>query len=87
VVTAAIAKEPRPLKQRTAKRLRKNPGEQLQTVLIVTCPQCGDRYSIAHQVPCPDPTLAERNAAWLQDRFVWDHIQESRHRGSILLPD
>ena len=86
MVTAAIAKEPRPPANLLAKRLRKHNGELPDTSLIVVCPQCGERYSIAGNVPCSDPALVQRHAAWLLDRFVWDHIQENRHRGSIPLP-
>ena len=33
-----------------------------------------------------DPALAARQATWLADKFVWDHIQESHHPHSIDLP-
>ena len=70
----------------TAKRLRKQTGILPTSSLVVVCPQCGDRFSIAREVPCLDPALAERHAAWLQDQLVWDHIQENKHRGSVRLP-
>jgi hypothetical protein len=70
----------------TAKRLRKQNGTLPSSALVVVCPQCSERFSIAREVPSPDPALAERHAAWLQDQLVWDHIQENKHRGSVRLP-
>lgn len=54
---------------------------------IVECHNCGERFEISHHQATQDSKLAERQAAWLQDQFVWDHIQEIRHRGSIELPE
>lgn len=53
---------------------------------VVACSHCGERFEISHKANFQDPKLAERQAAWLQDQFVWDHIQETKHRGSIALP-
>jgi hypothetical protein len=53
---------------------------------IVECGQCGQRFSIGHNPAAPDAALAEKQATWLADRFVWDHIQENKHQGSITLP-
>ena len=52
----------------------------------VVCADCGVRFQITHQVWASDLRLAERQAAWLADQFVWDHIQEHKHRASIELP-
>lgn len=52
----------------------------------VVCYQCGARFAIAHTLSSPDQALADRQAVWLADRFVWDHIQENNHQGSIELP-
>jgi hypothetical protein len=72
----------------TAKRLRRNmespPGKVV--MLTVVCYQCGAQFAIAHQSASQDQVLAERQAAWLADRFVWDHIQENNHQSSIPLP-
>jgi len=54
---------------------------------VVACKSCGERFEISHRAASQNPQLAERQAAWLQDQFVWDHIQETRHRGSIELPE
>ena len=74
----------------TAKRLRQTaesgqPAKTL-TMKLVVCSQCGERFAIGHDVASPDPELAERQAKWLEEQFVWDHIQESKHRSSIALP-
>jgi hypothetical protein len=72
----------------TAKRLRKTSGCAPDTVIMTTvvCYQCGEKFSIAHRSASTDQALAERQAVWLADKFVWDHIQESNHPGSIQLP-
>ena len=72
----------------TAKRLRRSTESAPDTVVMATvvCHQCGEKFSIAHRSSCSDQALAERQAAWLADKFVWDHIQENNHPGSIQLP-
>lgn len=52
----------------------------------VACNSCGERFEISHKAASQDPALAEKQAAWLQDQFVWDHIQENKHRSPIPLP-
>src|ERR1051325_1182257 len=80
---------PAPPKQRTksstvnARRIRKHDRSGLVSGLIIVCPDCGDSFSI---VPCLDSALAQSRGAWLLELFVWDHIQESKHRRSIRLP-
>ncbi len=74
----------------TAKRLRQVSASALPAktlvMKLVVCGQCGERFAIGHDPASSDPELAERQATWLQDHFVWDHIQESKHRSSIELP-
>lgn len=72
----------------TAKRLRGHVESVPKSVVMTTvvCDDCGARYAVAHRPASRDASLAERQAVWLKDRFVWDHIQESKHSGSILLP-
>jgi len=73
----------------TAKRLRQNrtAAPPKNVVLnIVECSQCGDRFAISHDCDTQDPVLAERQSAWLREQFVWDHIQENKHRPTITLP-
>ena len=73
----------------TAKRLRRT-GENVSArsvvMTVVECVQCGQRFAIGHHPASQNAGLAEKQATWLQDRFVWDHIQESKHQGSITLP-
>lgn len=73
----------------TAKRLRKNSHNAPDTVTMttVTCEQCGERFAIGHRSAFQDPSLAHRQAIWLAETFVWDHIQETKHHGSIRLPE
>ena len=53
---------------------------------IVVCEKCGAQFAISHRTLSQDVKLASRQAIWLEDRFVWDHIQESKHHGAINLP-
>src|SRR5258708_10076375 len=71
-----------------AKRLRKNKESAPGTIVMktVVCPQCGEQFAIGHKQALQDPELAARQATWLADQFVWDHIQENKHQGSIRLP-
>jgi len=73
----------------TAKRLRQNgkAAPPRNVVLnIVECSQCGERFAISHDCDSQDAALAERQSLWLKDQFVWDHIQENKHRSTITLP-
>ena len=72
----------------TAKRLRKNTKCQanVTVMVMVTCESCGARFAIGHRPPFLDAALATRQAAWLTDQLVWDHIQETKHRGTVDLP-
>jgi hypothetical protein len=58
------------------------------TVVMATvvCSECGERFVVAHRPALQDLSLAEQQGVWLKDRFVWDHIQENKHSGSIRLP-
>jgi hypothetical protein len=85
---------PSPSRQRqpshgTAKRLRRigdtGPAD-LVTMSTVVCEQCGARFTIGHRTFSEDASLAQRQAAWLEDRLVWDHIQERKHTNSLPLP-
>lgn len=72
----------------TARRLRNGATPPPGTTVLATvvCETCGARFGICHREPHHDQALALRQATWLADKFVWDHIQESPHRGSIELP-
>jgi hypothetical protein len=85
VPARTASKRPVAACEMTAKRPRKH-GGAARSEPIVVCPECGDRFSITNEVPSVDTLLAERVTEWLLDRFVWDHIQENKHRGLIPLP-
>ena len=72
----------------TAKRVRKQTESAANVVVmtVVTCGDCGAQFAIGHEVSFQDADLATRQAVWLSDQLVWDHIQENKHRGSICLP-
>ncbi len=85
----------RPASYGTAKRLRRNTESMPDGIIIVAnstvmttvmCDECGSRFALVHRRASENSDLAERQAAWLKDRFVWDHIQEAKHCGSIRLP-
>jgi hypothetical protein len=73
-----------------AKRLRNNAEPGLTTASFmeaVVCSNCGQRFSIQSELGLQDAELAARQAAWVADRLVWDHIQERKHQASMDLPD
>ena len=74
----------------TAKRLRANsadiPNVVAVVMKVVACEQCSARFAICQPAAIQDASLAERQAVWLADHLVWDHIQESKHPGSRILP-
>jgi hypothetical protein len=69
-----------------AKRLRKAQAPSNGDMETVVCDKCGQRFAI-HDDGVHDALLAEKQAAWLQDQLVWDHIQERKHHGSVALPN
>ena len=80
---------PAPASNGTARRLRNSTEKAFpRTVVmnVVVCGQCGQRFSISHDLVSQNAELAERQGTWLLDRFVWDHIQENKHRATIALP-
>jgi hypothetical protein len=52
----------------------------------VVCSKCGQRFAIRHAPGFQDVELAKKQAAWVADQLVWDHIQERKHHGTIGLP-
>jgi hypothetical protein len=74
----------------TAKRLRKViPSSSSVTSLpqTVVCSKCGQRFAIESSLAVGDAALAEKQAAWVADQLVWDHIQERKHHGTMELPN
>ncbi len=72
----------------TARRIRGKREASVRTVEIATvaCGNCADRFAISHDVENADVNLAGLQAAWLQEKLTWDHIQERKHQGSVILP-
>lgn len=80
------------MKPCTAKRLPKiAPAAPKEDMATVVCDECGQRFAIHnggfHNGGVHDAQLAEKQVAWLQDRLVWDHIQERKHHGNVELPN
>ena len=71
-----------------ARRLRGAPDflSDSTSVGTVVCAKCGQRFAIRCE-PLPNAEVAERQAAWVADQLVWDHIQERKHHGTIELPN
>ena len=72
-----------------ARRLRKfvDSGAAAHPMETVVCGNCGQRFAIHNDASVPDAELTEKQAAWVQDQLVWDHIQERKHHATIELPD
>ncbi len=52
----------------------------------VVCDKCGQRFAIHHDPVRQNVEVAKKQAAWLEDQLVWDHIQERKHHATIKLP-
>jgi hypothetical protein len=52
----------------------------------VVCDQCGQRFAIPWDPATTNAELAKKQASFLEDKLVWDHIREQKHPGSIKLP-
>ena len=72
----------------TAKRIRHASAWTTNRVIMetVVCDQCGACFEIGHAPAFQNAGLAARQAAWLAEQLVWDHIQEAKHRGTQYLP-
>jgi len=53
----------------------------------VVCAKCGQRFAIRSDRPLPSAELAEKQAAWVADQLLWDHIQERKHHGTMQIPE
>jgi len=51
----------------------------------VVCDKCGQRFAIHHDATRQNTHVAKKQASWLEDQLVWDHIQERKHHGTIKL--
>ena len=71
-----------------ARRLRRTVEHPSNTTLMetVVCSNCGQRFAIRHDLALQNVELARKQASWVADQLVWDHIQERKHHGTIELP-
>jgi len=71
-----------------AKRLRSSAELQpeINRMEIVVCDKCGQRFAICHVPVVQSIELTGKQAAWVADHLVWDHIQERKHHARIELP-
>ena len=71
-----------------ARRLRRTVEHPSNTTLMetVVCGNCGQRFAIRHDLALQNVELARKQASWVADQLVWDHIQERKHHGTIELP-
>ena len=53
----------------------------------VVCGKCGQQFAIHLDATFGNAELARKQASWVADELVWDHIQERKHHGTIELPD
>jgi hypothetical protein len=56
------------------------------TLETVVCDHCGQRFAIHNDSAIQNQDLARKQASWVADRLVWDHIQERKHQGTMDLP-
>jgi hypothetical protein len=52
----------------------------------VVCSKCGQRFAIRYDGASLDVELARKQASFVAEQLVWDHIQERKHHGTIELP-
>jgi hypothetical protein len=56
------------------------PGE------TIVCGKCGQRFAIRNDMASQDAERAKKQASWVEEQLVWDHIQERKHHGTMELP-
>jgi transcription elongation factor Elf1 len=71
-----------------ARRLRGNTETISNTATMdtVVCANCGQRFAIRNDSALQDAELYRKQASWVAEQLVWDHIQERKHHGTIELP-
>lgn len=53
----------------------------------VVCDKCGQRFVIYDGPSSQDAELAGKQACWVAEQLVWDHIQERKHLSTMKLPN
>ena len=68
-------------------RIRASAGRSNDILMeTVVCDQCGQRFAIRHDPSHRDVDVARKQASWVKEQLVWDHIQERKHHGTMELP-
>ena len=57
------------------------------SIETVVCGKCGQRFAIHFDMALGNAELAKKQATWVANELVWDHIQERKHHGTMDLPD
>lgn len=52
----------------------------------VVCGRCGQRFVIYDGPSSQNVELARKQACWVEEQLVWDHIQERKHLSTMKLP-
>jgi hypothetical protein len=71
-----------------ARRLR-GVGEAISNSIpgeTIVCGKCGQRFAIRNDLVSQDAERAKKQASWVEEQLVWDHIQERKHHGTMELP-
>ncbi|HEY2393057.1 MAG TPA: hypothetical protein VGK22_17915 [Candidatus Angelobacter sp.] len=76
------------VKPSVARRLRgtSEASSSPTSTKTVVCAKCGQRFAIRNDQEPQDTELAKKQASWVEEQLVWDHIQERKHHGTIELP-
>jgi len=71
-----------------ARRMRgtAEPASNATYMETVVCDNCGQRFAIHYDAASRTVELSKKQASWVADQLVWDHIQERKHHGTIDLP-
>jgi len=71
-----------------ARRLRRSAehSSHATSMETVVCGKCGQRFAIQHDPAFENAELAKKQASWVANELVWDHIQERKHHGTMELP-
>lgn len=67
-------------------RSREDPRSEPNAVETVICSKCGQRFVIQNSLDFQSEELEKKQASWVADQLVWDHIHERKHHGRIELP-
>ncbi len=76
------------MKPCVAKRLRIGANEDSDggSMETVVCDKCGQRFAFPSDPGGHSTGLTGKQAAWVADQLVWDHIQERKHPATMILP-